>query len=488
MKKNLLALIALAYLKNSEACLVQTDPNRIVLFVNANMSFLETQAAATAACKRGETFVKIPNTDDKLIQEIEVQEGKRAFLQLCKKNCKTQDEELKLVASKLSALKSKAPQIFKKDLDLKIAELSKANKAITTIIFSGHNGGGGLAGTAGRINKNDFFDSMNRHYKNKPSLKNELGAALLWGCYSATPEEVMAWKSSFPALKIIAGFNGIAPSKVKNESATIMKDIIAKQKQMIEQKTSADVLKLVKQIENLNLTHAGIYVNACSEQYYYSKDSSGVHFKTFEEMKKCDSPELQNKLLQYNEYFSGSKPIIEEDVRSIYEYARKYDHCFGSTHPLEGNHVALLMFFKEVKYNFGNVFAKLTVSADLELKALSKEITDLEKSFRFTRSYSGEEVKNFKLTLDSVSKTFFLPTSQNLNAKERKEILSNISVLEPLVKHSMVNKVQALKAKMKNLIHLQDRMQNYLYELRPACMDFLEWHYMDQSFLPQAKC
>jgi hypothetical protein len=498
--RNFLVLLSLTTFAHAYDCKVSTDAKKVVLFVDTNGSLQEIETAQKAACKRGETFVLIPKPS-MLVKEVIAEQAsyitrKKKYDKACSaasEYCTGELKELDRLFKDLATHFKQLPKADDKTLDNEIASLSKNNTAISSVIFSGHNGGGSIAGITGRINKSDFFSSMNKHYGKMPHLKDSLHSVLLWGCYSATPEEIMEWKAAYPTLKIIAGFNGVAPSNTQLAGTNIMKDLLINEAKLTSQVSPQKVKKAIQDLQSIQTTYSGIYVNSCGEEYYYNKDFNGTHFKTFNDMKSCAPPNLPDELAKFQQFFSGALPHNEAEMRRIYDYARQFDHCFPTTHPLEGDHVALLLFFKAVKYNFANVYADTLKSAEEEFQNLEKTLNEFEKKknkgiFNFGSGVSVEDMLKLRLAIKNAKSTIVFPNKGNLEGKSRKEILAIISTLDPILKNDLVKKNKELNLGLPNLLKLQDKMQTYLYQLKPACMDFLEWHERNPYHLPKPKC
>jgi hypothetical protein len=494
----LVALLFLFYSFSSLACNRSVNPNKVMLFVDTNGSTMESDTARASACERGETFVIIPTPSDLVAkfnaERLSYISFEARHLKKCSgktsSECKDEKAKLDVVIENYINHRAELPKVTKETLDSTIKEFAKNNQAITTAIFSGHDGGGSVGGMTGRLNKADFFESMGRHYKNKPALKDELNSVLLWGCYTATPEEVVEWKANFPNLKILAGFEGVAPSNTQRAGSAILKDFLSKDHSISEQTSSQAVRKMINGIDSLNVTNAGVLVNTCDESYYYNTDSEGVHFQTFDKMKGCNAPDIEGHLKKFTQYFTGVLPHQEKELRDLYDYARKYDHCFDRSHPLEGDHVALLLFFAQIKMTFTRVFQNLIQEAGKEYLSLDEIMNGLEKNPRsfFGPKFSSEDIAKMKLDWKTAKEKIKPLNEENLRNETRAEILNTVAYLYPVVNSSLVKKSSELQKKMKNLIQLEKKMQNYLYELKPDCMDYLEWHWDNEKALPPAKC
>lgn len=501
------------YSTTTLACSGKVDPNKIVLFVDTNASFMEAESAKKAACARGETFEMIPAS---LEQSKKMGQAHIALVHALKKvnnsncwgsnptaTCKDLLQQVSKMEKERNLLKNSLPKLSPKSMDAKIKALAGSNKAIQSVVFSGHDGGGSIHGELGGVDKTDFFKSMNTSYAKKPALLKEFRSALMWGCFTSTPQEVAEWKANFPGLKIMAGFYGIGPSNTRASSSDIMEDLLKKEDKIISKDQSHEVKAMLTQLQSIQNTNPGIYaMTECGKDYYYYKDNSAGQFGAFSQFATCDSIDQYGKLELFNKYYGGEVdiPVATQgtELRSLYNFVRQNAQCFNAIHPLDGDHVGNLLFFNGVKANFGNVFSNVTQAAQVELKGLGQELNLQMQSHELniidsvfgneTKEKHLAEISTFKAHLATVQKNFFFPTTANLKAKSRGEILKNIALMDPLIKNSLVKNSPVIKKKMVNLIKLQQKMQDYLHQLKPACMDFLDWHEAVPNHTPAPKC
>src|SRR5690606_25008037 len=120
-------------------------------------------------------------------------------------------------------------QLLKKNL----IDLAKNGTAITSLIVSGHDGGGSVHGDMSGIDKSEILSSLSEAYGNNKKLLDQLQSLLLWGCYTSTPAEVLSWKEGLPGLKLISGFHGRGPGNDKQAAHTLLKDFLIKEKRLV---------------------------------------------------------------------------------------------------------------------------------------------------------------------------------------------------------------------------------------------------------------
>lgn len=433
-------------------CTKTVDPKRVVLFVDTNDAPKEVDGAAKAACQRGETFKRIPSKSDTYINE--------------------------------------------KSLTIELTELAKQNIAVASMIVSGHDGGGSVHGIKGGVNKYEIIQALKTAYKSKPALLKEMKSVFMWGCWSMGPSEVEVWKTELPHLKLTAGFMDMGPLKTTEASHSVLNGLLLNEKALVAQSDAKKLKKAIQGIPNINVTLASVYTDAaCGDMLYYQTQGgsddyeaenplfqSGTHFVDFDTNFSCKAmaPQIEQSRKQLMKYFYGSLPLPKDEpgspIREIYAFLRNTAKCLPKgNHVLNADRIFLLRFYNEVKENFANTFKAEIGEANKEYVGLN----DLMK-------YSTDEAKEMQAYIKKNKDKYFNPRLDSLKGKSRKEILDMISYLDGMVKLPMARD-RRHAGKFNNLRKLRNAMDTYLFQLNPSCMNFMEWHEV-QNFPPRARC
>lgn len=425
------------------ACNKSVNPKKVVLFVDTNTSPAEIKDAAFAACERGETFKVIP------------EEGKRVDAGVL------QTELSKMAAGKI---------------------------AVTSMVVSGHNGGGSVHGTGGTyrgsLDKTQIVDALKTAYKTQPNLLAEFKSVFMWGCWSMGPSEVDYWRRELPSIKMASGFIDKGPLNTTEAAHTVLRDLLIKEKKMTQEADQKKLKRIIASVEHINQTYAAVYTDAlCGDMYYYNTKGSahgvyesrnqddenfkaGTHYVDFNKSFDCNSaqPNIEKYRKELIPYFYGKKPLPPNDDKSpvlkIYSYIRSHAHCLKKNHVMNGDRIGMLRFFEEIKQNFATTFAD--------------EITEANKGIVGIQKISGKD-EDLKAYYSANRHKYFNPRGDVLKTKSRKDIMEMISYLDGLVKVPELKKSKYAKD-VNSLKKLRNAMETYLFQLNPNCMNFLSWH------------
>ncbi|MFL5785790.1 MAG: hypothetical protein ACJ76H_14325 [Bacteriovoracaceae bacterium] len=422
------------------------NPKKMVLFIDTNNGGAEVDAAAKAACERGESFMSIPSF------------------------ARGGDHRVAI------------PAVINQD----VRNLAARNVAITSLVISGHDGGGYTMGPNGYIKKEDVITIMKNAYSSRPALLSELHSVLMWGCYSATPEEVLDWKTALPNLKIVAGFYGSAPSSAYVLDRTILHDLLVRGSTLSEVTDQNRLQSAIRNITNFGQTSASIYVEANCEPngVLYSQTDTGKKYQRLQDALRCTANDMK-KLDHYREvvksYFNGSKAIPgwtdHSELRDAYSYARQLEHCLrDSEFYLNPDRVGHLLFWNGIRKNFNENFSREMAAGQNVLNHLRINKTPTANMKDFARLL--QEAKTH-VGPDGISNMY------NLN---REQIALNLARLSPLMNHPALREDAHLRQLMQPLIHSYLYADRYLHRLSPECMDFLPWHEYTPGHPPLARC
>lgn len=473
-------------------CNRTVDSKKVVVFVDLNFSISESEAASRAACERGESFKIIPTYDKAVIAERTTLEKQyEKFWKDCpngqgtNSTCKTKGIDLDKKID-VHNKKMETYAVNKGKFQTELSNLAKANKAVTSMTVSGHDGGGSVHGTLGGLDKTEIIASFKTAYKSKPQLANQFQSVFMWGCWTAGPSEVSYWRDNLPQLKMVGGFFDMGPLNTTEASRDVLHDLLVKEKNICDSSDKNAVKRMIASVDNINDTYAAVYAeNNCGKNYYYYntkgvEDTENPHFKAgnhfveFDKTFDCKmmKEEIDQKRIAYEKYYYGNKPIptntTTSELRQIYSFVRSNSQCLKESDRLNGDRILATIFFEDVKKNFASTFADTIKEANKEFKMWNK----------FLESYKpkGKDMLDFKNLFNSKKAKYFEPNMENLKTKNKMEIRGMISFLDGLANSKIVATNKDVKNKTDDLRKLKKLMEKYLYQMDPQCMDVLEWH------------
>ena len=360
----------------SYKCHTSVNPSKVVLFVNTNYSHGEADHAARAACERGETFKMIP--DESISMEFERKDNvlKNAWTTFNKSceyplnpACQKKIQDISQQSTKLDNEK-KAASINPTKINQYLIGLASKNIAVTSMVISGHDGGGNVHGALGGVSKFDIIDAMKGSYKNKPNLLAQFNSVFMWGCWTMGPSEVSIWKDNLPSLKMCSGFYDMGPLNSTDASQTVLHDLLVKEKMIENASEEAKIKNLISHVQNINQTWAAVYAEAkCGKNMYFYRtqgqsfsldpnEDAGAHFVNFDKSFDCHKAEedLKKVRVEFQKYYSGAIPVPTDTrtspLRQIYAFVRSHSHCIKGNDLLNGDRILMMVFQKAVNENF----------------------------------------------------------------------------------------------------------------------------------------
>src|SRR5690606_34850048 len=119
---------------------------------------------------------------------------------------------------------------------------------------------------------------------------------------------------------------------------------------------------------------------------------------------------------------------------------------------------------------FNNANAAMRDMIDYKKEDLIRaqgQIGRLEDNKRMSRN----QIENAKQSLKSVKNNFWAPHTETIANKTRKEVLNNIKTLSSITNHSFFR--TRTNSRLEKLRNFENKMERYLHNLDPQCMDFL---------------
>lgn len=418
MKSVFLILTVIVY-GQAFACDKKIDPSKVILFIDTNTSEPEIDRAEKAACARGEKLIIVPENFKMYKKIIDDHSKAEKELDSCiKKNGRDKCEAAQEKASKtyndleeFNQKKGLLPDQTEKALE----EIRNTGGKIQTMIISGHDGGGKFGGLKGSFDKNDMKQLMDQF-----SDINEVKSLLLLGCYTGVQKEILDWKSIFPQIALIGGYDGSAPLAHIPAGHQYLTDLLMKGQSMIEEAKKKNINDYAKKnLSTLLNLNAAVYLQCGDDNnFYYSAKSRDLGFNQFN-MKACENitklKEIEAALAKYNNGDSEPpKDTAQGDLRKIYNDARALEHCFESKNiNVDVSRVFNLLFYNGVKQSFAHFYKTDLKEAEDVLKSLDYQalkdaiLADLSKneSDRATLIYDQKRMEeNLPLYIEAKKK------------------------------------------------------------------------------------
>jgi hypothetical protein len=395
------------------ACPNKVDPKKVVLFVDTNFSDLEIKHAEMAACKRGERLQVVPkNYKDysQLIATKEIAQKKywdcmSARLNPCNDlNTSSMDAEKKYY--QFQDKQQSIPDQLKATLE----EIKAQEGKIKSFAVSGHNGGGSFSGAKGHLGRQEVGNLIAQY----PEI-NEVSSLLLLGCYTGVKNEVSNWKSIFPKVSLIAGYDGSAPAYSRPQGHQYIEDILVKEKNLTALKDVKKINSMAKSlISSIDGLNSAVYLKTmCKEDeegFYYSSMGG----REFDQLKlsECEKAmiELRTVYSAFQNYESGEveppKDTVNGNLRKIYNKVRANEHCLESDYSLAGinsHKVFNMLFLEGVKKNFAEYYQDdlkeaeeiiASINPDDIIKAQEEQLRQLDLELKSKQNKLDEYKKD----------------------------------------------------------------------------------------------
>jgi len=273
---------------------------------------------------------------------------------------------------------SPRPRDYKLNPDQLTSELENIRRqhiVISSVVFSGHDGGGFFSGHDGTI---ESFQ-VNRIMRDFPDIAASVKTLVLRGCYSATLNQVQegsSWRQAFPNLHLIAGWEGRAPSSERQSSKEYVEDILTLAPQLVAAADATQVTRLYRQIGLYDTTHNAAWIRTCQDSFYMRSEDAAHNRDpfSFSDMSSlCSSKrsEFEEKKQIIESYFyavddahqNPPSNTSSSELRSAYSMLRQWEHCLkpeylgalADSPMLNPDMIIRLIFFKNVAGNFARL-------------------------------------------------------------------------------------------------------------------------------------
>lgn len=384
-----------------------------VLFLDMNASFHEIEAAKAAAKKAGRGFVAFPPMSDAdrktfFDKNAAMERLANSYGKECGSagpRCDAYKEKMKNARADVENLKAKF-EINRDKLKKFLNEQDAAGRKFGSVVVSGHDGTGSISGRLGAIGDR----AMAELFGESTAIKDSLRSLYLWGCYTASPSGIILnWKSQFPYLNLIAGYDGRAPLSDKPAGWKYLAGALEKEQALHAISDSKKLQEALKKIPFARQVHSAM---ATCDSYANLKD----HFRLSDYTDKCEdiAQKLKARASEYECFLRADKPGCENPpadtgagaLRQFYQLVQESEACREiSQDPIFRFNRATtmnLLFYRGVVGNLTNnyqellresdkMLADLGAPADLRLAELDKlsrkdALARLDQLLAFARS------------------------------------------------------------------------------------------------------
>lgn len=379
------------------ACSKKIDNTKVMMFIDTNESALEISTAEKAACDRGQKLVVIPKNYKELDKSVKPLNEAQSQFTKCITNSLGDSAKCSEVSSKLAKLREEHGKFMSKQPPIQEQIASELNGirdnkgTLENFTISGHDGGGTYGGAKQSISR-DKIQEILKDYKDI----NNVRSVMLLGCYTGVPKEIQSWKTIFPEVRLIGGYDGSAPLAFRPEGHDYLYNLLTKEKEMTSVADEKKIQSLIdKNLKSIKLLNASMFLyptcknNVDDKSFYYSTSGKVKGVQEYK-MGECEkhASELADITDRISKYNTGElEPPTNTatgELRSIYSQTRIYEHCLsgysGLGGSMNGSLAFGLLFFGGMKDNFTNYYKDDLKKADEILKGMTQE--DFDKSHK----------------------------------------------------------------------------------------------------------
>jgi len=292
---------------------------------------------------------------------------------------------------------------------------SLKDRAVSTLILSGHYVPASYSGKNGELRINELLKEI-FNYK---ELSGSIKFLILRGCYTTRLNEVLKhslWHKYLPNLAYISGYKGRAWSSETEASQQFIYDSLALRNAFLSTASESETINLFKQIRGYDKSDLALWFKTANNQFYLTTDGisrkkSLLNFNKITYTCKLNNvyrKKYNQLLMKYDlgEEQGFKRPSVDSEkgeLRDIYEWLLKNQHC----HQLniwkrndydDVSKAAALLFFNRLTHNYQNIYNQYEFQQMLEqynaYAGKQHVLPDLNKSSR-------QAIRKFTHTLSS---------------------------------------------------------------------------------------
>ena len=238
-----------------------------VIFIDLNNASQEVAAAQRG--RPGETIWKIPSTSSaNMAKQDEAQKEVDKWAEKIQKSCAdgASDSSCSDYRTNLEKATNNLDNTIGKNrltperLKSELAQLKAKGVDINSVVISGHDGSGRFSGSNGKMEA----AQIDAAFEDFPSLTKNVRSVLLWGCYTTSLGSIDGhWKRVFPNVAVFAGFDGRAPSKLRDWNYDYMEDFLRLDKDLIATNDRNVAAKIIGQMRGFKVGASAICAHNC---------------------------------------------------------------------------------------------------------------------------------------------------------------------------------------------------------------------------------
>ncbi|AUN99360.1 hypothetical protein C0V70_14850 [Bacteriovorax stolpii] len=345
--------------------ILSTNVMADVLFIDLNNVEQEIEVARKAAALRGEKLIVLPLDRDSYKNPVKSkldQEYSRIYARY-EMACRNQESPAcQKAATEVSEMEiriSKIPSVKNYDAAKLQEDMATIKENISSVMISGHDGGGNFTGEFGQITGREFLSSLKNF-----SGRDDIRSLYLLGCNSATTHTLAAlWRNALPKAQFIAGYEGIGYLRDNGLGHAFIKNVMAEEQKIIASSTMADALKKFRALFSNDKTHntaASLVLNCDSANPIYLSSINPA--KPFSEIYGCDQ-DYKNKINSFLKCaVSETSPCeITNLPRDLVDKIKSWSAC-GMTLTSDFTEADKIQNQLYILQSFSGVYSKLNPS------------------------------------------------------------------------------------------------------------------------------
>ncbi|GEM_PF-2634895 len=405
---------------------VCTRSNAAILFVDINNNLLEIETAKKAAIKRGEQLIIIPSLEKMPISErkkLRAIDDNIDKIQKAYYNCSRNCQQLQMKIDAKTAERDGLVLNRKINLEKDLSSIKQSTNAdgITSIILSGHHGGGRFSGALGGFSSKIFIDSI----KDKlPETAESVRSVNLWGCYTNSPGTVESvWKDSFQNLALVSGFHDLGPSQYKASNHQFLEGILVKEQELIRSADDKKMKSILSKIANISTTSAAVYLkNSCGNEYYADANTSkqNIRVRNFADTKNCQEDIFSKLYKKYVCYYEAkttdcNDPPEQEgstlrQFHALLQQISNLDECkqflkniLGTNFSENTNISLLLIKYQKIKNNAVELFKKQFEETKIILQEMGISFPSADELKKMKRGEISTELEKLSKNIQGLA-------------------------------------------------------------------------------------
>jgi hypothetical protein len=467
------------------------NTKKVSVFIQLNPAYVEIEAAAKAACTRGETLILVPKMSLQEAKKLsKLYYGKRKIqdkIYECR-DLACQDRirnKFKKVEQEYKELHTKiVPKrmITAKEIEILLKkEIMDKDLDLTAFTLSGHHTSS-YYGEFGNIEDHNLMNMFKNLKKEEPFFFNNMHSFNSFGCYTTTSNWIDFINKTFTQVPFIyAGYQGSGAAGDKIAAHNYLASLFKDYDKLIHAQTKQDLCKKISELDSFRYLNAGVYVSGCNQSMVSTKNyhlnESGKMVTdskcaTVEEVLTCPKDTLK-KILETFKFFKEGRFRIPTDtqngnLRSLYSQVKQHIACFKANE-IKPDDVLLMLFFKNVKTNFQNIHKDLINEVIQNITNNLPTVTESDSSNQMSQY---NDPNNRSQRVQKVIRNYL---RKGFNSLPRRDIVRLSQYMGELTSLSQDSNQFVEMRKLQKLTN------QYLVNLDSSCMNPVVWHESEEN-------